>query len=1838
MINKVYGILSLTFLAFLFQCKPTVSPPVNVDLAGKILRSYTQGIISTRALLRYVFIEDVVSENDLGKPLPENTIRIKPNLPGKLYWETPNALVFKPETRFQSGTPYDIELDLKSLNPKGAKILSTLSYRITTRENNFSVARPMLMINPSNANIYELSGEIELADFMEASDIEKLLKAEINNQVLPISWQHQEDEQTSQYTIKNIPRAKDTEVKLSWDGKPLEIKQSGSHLVKIPGPDEFVLVNVQFESNPEPHLIASFSDVLKNNQNLTGLVFIKSNPARLRTVIDGNKVLIYFGNEVNGDIVLSVAPGVESADNKKITESTEWTVHIANLDPAVKFTGKGTIIPQSDELILPFEAVGLKAIDIEIFKIFDQNILQFLQINQLDEENELYRVGKLIRQLKIDLAQVNPRADAGHWAHYAIDLQPLIQVDPNAIYQVRIGFKPSYTSLSCLSGYQEEEEIFNVTEELVSFYENNYYGPAGYNEEYRWEDRNDPCKPAYYNNDHFISKNILISNLGIVAKKSDKNLFAAITDLRTAEPIPGALVDVYNFTLQKIAAITTDEHGLINQVLSEPAYALVVDQSGQKGYLRMADGYNLSTSAFDVDGEQIKKGLKGFIYAERGVWRPGDSIHLNFILNNLASELPLQYPVSLQLFDAQNKRVLQKINSQPIHGIYAFPLKTSSDAITGNWRAVIKAGGVEFRKTLKVEAIKPNRLKIRFELGEEILPNQQEALLEASWLTGIKSSGLHALVTGQWKPSTSGWTAYKEYIFQDPARLGQEQPVFTLLDGKLDTDGKGMVPLRISKDFKPAGKMNLNFKIDVSEPGGDFSTFNHSAVFHPYTHYAGIKLPSDPWGYKTLNINKPTSVQFVSIDPKGNFQRSRKLSIGVYELDWRWWWEDYGGGYAGYNSSDHVKAVQKTVVTTNNNGLAEWSPTVNHWGRYLIRVCDVVSGHCSGDFAYAGWPEDENNNFNMATLLRLQSNKEKYLADEMVEVNIPAPVSSKMLVTLETGTRVLESHWVTIDKSPYVFKFKARPEMSPAVYIHVAILQPHGNPVNDLPMRMYGILPLLFDHPATKLNPVIKSAAGFRPEKPETIEISEDEGKPMAYTLDIVDEGLLDLTNFKTPDPHKHFFAKEALGVKTWDLYDQVLGAYGGKIESILSIGGDEGINLLDEDKVVSRFKSPVIHLGPFELKKGEKKKHEIVIRNYVGSVRIMVVAAAQGAYGKADKTMPVKSPLMILPTLPRVLSVGEKLSLPVNVFITDDKIRKVELTVSEKNNLLKWGVNSKSINVTGSGESLEYFEFSTGTKSGKSTIVVEGKAGSELARQEIEIEIRNPNPIRTETKNELIQAGQTKTIPLNVPGSDGMLSSQLEVSVFQPVNLAKHLDFLVQYPYGCSEQTISAAFPQLYLEQFITLDAQRIKEIKTNIEATINDLAKFSLSDGSFSLWPGQSNTTDTWVTSYAGHFLLEAEKKGYIIPQHLLTNWKGYQKKLAGLWDPVQKPFYKSNHGLDQAYRLYTLALAGNPELGAMNRLKEYPLAGANARWRLASAYALIGQAEVAKSLIQTPLIKEDYIESGYTYGSPLRDMAMAMETYLDLGDQAKAAEFALDLTKTLNAEKPWNTQALAYALKVLGKFQTGQTAPGGNWSFRYSVQNGAKKNISSPQSSFLIDPAVQGKIPESVQVENTSSNPIYVQTSITFQPTQDTSGNTSNHLKMSVVYRDQARQPQDPSSIRKGELVWVAVTITNPGTKLKSYNNLALNHIFPAGWEIINQRMSSIQGPAQLFEYQDIRDDRVLTFFRLDQGKSKTFEVQVRATYEGRFTLPAIVCEEMYDLNVYAKIGGGVTLVER
>ena len=456
----------------------------------------------------------------------------------------------------------------------------------------------------------------------------------------------------------------------------------------------------------------------------------------------------------------------------------------------------------------------------------------------------------------------------------------------------------------------------------------------------------------------------------------------------------------------------------------------------------------------------------------------------------------------------------------------------------------------------------------------------------------------------------------------------------------------------------------------------------------------------------------------------------------------------------------------------------------------------------------------------------------------------------------------------------------------------------------------------------------------------------------MTYCVAIVDEGLLDLTRFKTPDPHSAFYAREALGVKSFDMFDYVIGAWSGGLERILTIGGDaEGGPV--KQKTANRFKPVVAYLGPFHLDKGEKQTKTFTLPSYIGSVRAMVVAAHKGSYGFIEKNVAVKKPLMLLATMPRVLGPGETIKLPVTVFAMENNIKNVNISLQSNPFLEVVGSSTQNISFTQTGEQMAYFDVRVKPNTGIGKVKLLASSGTEKANYEVELEIRNANPPVTSVSEITLNSGQQWNVTASAIGSPNTSTAVIEISSVPPMNLQKRLDYLIQYPHGCIEQTTSSVFPQLVLNQLTDLDDYKKSLVDKNVKAGILRLQNFQRPDGGFSYWPGLAES-DAWGSNYAGHFLLEAQVNGYFVSDYMIQQWKNFQRGRANNWTVTSENYYGAD--LDQAYRLFTLALAKAPELGAMNRLKEFKYLSAEAKWRLAAAYKLSGQENTALEFFQT------------------------------------------------------------------------------------------------------------------------------------------------------------------------------------------------------------------------------------------------------------------------------------------
>lgn len=1842
---------SLLFLIavglLLASCNRNRERAPEIDPAfGSFITAFTSGVISSRSTIRIRLTKDFPKPVNAGDQIDSDLFSFTPSLSGTARWFDKRTIEFTPDSPLKPGQTYDVDFSLSKLMEVPEK-LTTFSFQFKTMDQGFQVY--LDGIKPYHEDLAEwqqLTGRLVTYDEADSSLIEQIVAASQGSGDLQIRWNHHHGN-THYFTIDSIAREeKAGTVMVSWNGDPLGVDSESEQGVEVPALGDFKVLQVQMVQTPEQYIKIRFSDPIQRKQELEGVVYIEGF-SDVTYAIEGNLVSVYPGNRLSGDYKLVITDRLKNHRGYPIAEGAEKSLVFEELKPDFRMVGKGAVLPHSSGLLFPFEAVGLLAVDVMVTEIFEQNVQQFLQINDLEGSWQMERVARQILKKRIDLGErTNP--DLQEWHHYSIDLSELLDMKPGAIYRVQLRARREYAVYSeCGTDTKAEvAALQNVNSEVLStdwVDSRNSYDDYWNDFEYDYRERDNPCHDTYFRYKS-AARNVLASDLGIIAKAgADRKIHVVINNLLNTQPVQGAKVEFYNYQQQLITTATTDGEGMLDKELKEKPFLLVATKGDQKGYLRLEDGRSLSLSKFDISGVSVQNGVKGFFYGERGVWRPGDSLFLSFMMEDTEGLIPENHPISFTLVDPRGNKVQTLVQSHSVNGLYDFRTKTDPEAITGNYRATVKVGNRRFRKNLKIETVKPNRLKIYLDFGKELIAAGEAGVqgkLKAKWLHGAIARNLKAKVDLTVNQMKTRFEGYQGFQFDDPIRslYSEEETIF---EGRLNEEGVVEIDPVISFGENAPGMLKALFTTKVFEEGGGFSIDRYAINYSPFSHYVGVKAPKGTMYRGTLVTDEAHTFEVATVDQFGKKVSRKGLQVKVYQLNWRWWWDRYGDNLASYLGRSGTKLVLDTLVST-KNGKGSFDLMVNRpkWGRFLVRVTDPESGHSAGRIVYIDWPywARANRTVNeFATMLNFSSDKENYAVGEPVKVSFPSSTKGRALVCIENGSKVLQKFWVETQKGETRFEVKTTPEMSPNVFVHVSLLQPHHETANDLPIRLYGVIPILVENPETHLEPQITTPDVWRPETKVKVKVKESNGKNMTYTLAVVDEGLLDLTRFSTPKPWKHFYAPEALGVRTWDLYDQVMGAYSGELNKILSLGGD-GTNETKKDRKANRFKPMVRFVGPFELEAGKTATHNIDVPNYVGSVRVMVVAGQDKSYGHADKTVAVRKPLMVLSTLPRVLGPGETVKLPVNVFAMESQVKDVRIKIETNDMFIPKSGTSESITFKKIGDQVVNFELEVAKKLGIGKVKVIAVSGKERAVHEIELDIRTPNPPVMDVLQAVLQPGETWESPFSFDGVEGTVKGNLEVSTLPAIDLGRRLKYLIGYPHGCIEQTTSKAFPQLYLADVLKLDNNFREEIDYNIREALKKLSRFQISDGAFAYWPGNSYY-NSWGTNYAGHFMLEAERLGYQLPGGLRKNWVRFQQKAARDWTPNWKYrngwYSYGSSTLTQAYRLYTLALANAPELGAMNRLREEKYLPTAALWRLAAAYHLAGQPEVARELLHGRNFEvDDYTELSFTYGSSDRDQGMILESLCLMGDLPNAAVLARTVAGKLSKDRWMNTQATAYCLIGISRF-LGVVPIDENIEYQYTIGSGAVQqyNVAAVLHQKNVDSKAVAK-GSKISLKNEGKSILYARLLLEGVPIVGDQSRAANNLRMNVSYKTMDGVVIDPARIEQGTDFVATVSISNPGTR-GYLREMALSQIFPSGWEIHNVRLDegvTNTDANNYFQYQDIRDDRVYTYFWLNKNSTVTYRVRLNATYQGRFYLPTVLSESMYDRTINAREPGG------
>ncbi len=1784
------------------------------------VQAFTSGNVSRFAPISVSFTEEIPADKQNSEYLEEN-IKITPKCDVS-YSVTDNYIItVQPKGEFNRDTEYKVEINMSAFIDGLSGDLSEFVFRFKTLPLVCSGRFGDLTINSDNDDTYDLAFVLRTADRESDSEAEALVSFSETND---IEWSHNATGCVHTAVIKGI--------KPETENRRLtcKLKHSGNNDSKlgksIPNINDFDVYDVVVREGSERCVYVFFTKKLDEAQDIMGLAYIDGN-SNERMQVEGNCIKIFYDERLKGEVNVFVNKGIRSSKGLLFDTSAVFQKIIGDSNkPKISFVSQGSILPLSSDLRLNFRSVYMRGVVVRVIEVPQMNMGQFLQISDLDSDGEIRRVGKLIGQ-KVVFLDEDPMLDLTVPHIFSLDLSKLFKANPGSLYRIELS---GYSKLTAFPGAEsiaapkaEIKAYFaqHFAEEKLGLDGSGYYYYFNNGDHYNWSDYEDPTKESYYE-EMRVSKSVVATNLGIIAKcGAENNIKFWVSDIIDTKGRSGIKISVYDYRHYKLAEGRTNGDGYAELTYKDglPYYAVAEDDD-DISYLRLDDGNSLSMSEFETEGQKLQKGLNGFIYGDRGVWRPGDTLHIGFMLGDRASILPKEHPVTIEIRNPLGQVYARRTTSHGEMGLFAFNIPLSPDVPTGAWSAKITVGGASFSKILRVETVMPNRLKIVLDFGKGVLKKGSpvNGTLHAEWLNGAVARNLKYDIQTTFTKSVAEFKGYKGYTFDNKSVMFQKEEG-SIVEGR--TDEKGDAPLRFFFNGGSSAPCMLNATITtkVYEPSGQFSTDVESRQYSPYSSYVGISTPQK--GKDFLETDKAHTLRFAVVSPEGKPLANKSVNVRMYKVDWYWWWNSDDSYIADFASDTYYKPLFEKSLTTDSSGNAAFDFTCKKgdWGAYYIYAHNNESGHTATKMAYFDWdgnPERYGKS-DAATKLSFKPDKSEYKVGDIIKISIPSVKGAKALVSLENGSRVISADIYECTETHTSIEIPVTPEMTPNVYVHITLLQPYSSISNDMPIRLYGVASVNVNDPDSYLYPTITAKSEVLPNQEFSIKVGEKGGKEMAYTVAIIDEGLLDLTRFKTPDPWNQFNAHEALGVRTWDAYNLVIGAYGGKIEQLFSIGGDDELNMAAGARsLINRFTPVVKFAGPFHLKKGGVNTHKFFMPNYNGKVRVMVVAGNGNAYGSADKSIVVRQPVMVLGTLPRVIGQGDQISVPATVFATKEGIGSVKVSISCSNKFSVVGSSEATLDFKKIEDKSVVFSIKAGDIAGSGIVTITAKSGSCESVYKAELNVRSITDEKVEIKRFAVGAGKEWKGKVNSFGIPGTNTLEVELSGTKPINISGRMDYLIGYPHGCVEQLVSKAFPQIYLTKLVSLDESDAKSASDAVSYALSKLSSYQMYDGSMAYWQGAS-TTNVWGTAYALHFIVEAENAGYSVPYSVKENLVKYVSGVSKGWKPMQnKPLYVIEADVAaQAYRLYVLALNGSYDLGALNRLKEEtgtPLS----KCLMAGAYALAGNREAGGLLTSVTDYKSGDRSSDLIFGSELRDNALRLQVLCILDREAEANMLYNSVASELASDKWLSTQDIAMALTSVAWYQKkyGKSVPAkgsiiyGNEDMPFNSSVSIAKTLYRNADDF-----------GSVVIKNSGSQPLYVNIVNKGMVSGNALKQESNGIGLAVSYTDNEYRPVNVKDMSQGANFIATVTVKN--LSASDISNIAVTHIMPAGWEILG-----VSGEG--LSHYDLRDDRILSYIdALPLGKQIVITIRLNASYKGKYTLPAIKCEAMYNVSVRA-----------
>lgn len=1774
------------------------------------------GIVPNTSVLTLKFSKAVARGDSTTQWSATPYVEFTPTIPGRFIWSDSATLVFSPDAPFPGDTKFKAKLNtslltamagMKAFDGDDAFAFSTESFTLRSAEFFYDRLGEQRQVG--------IKVNLEFTYAVDPRDVANTIRITIDGE--PKQFARMATTEKSKVIAMDIGTVKELQkervIAIDFDKSLLSsetgtaIKLEKPFVYKMPGLEELKIYGHEFGFDGTTGWIRIRTSQEVMSQAVKKHLSIE--PSRDYVVEHEPDGFVVRGKfEPGTPFHLVIKKGLESELGGKTQHEYEADVVIGNVEPSFRFgSSRGSYMLLSGQRTLELKTVNLSSLTIRISQVFQNNIVFFLDHGRYYDYDYYYENEGSVREPKY-------RYTLGNYGRVLSD--------------------DSIT----ISG--------RTNEETISFLDLNPYLKNGFKGFYLVEIAN-PSEAW-----RSTSKLIAISDIGLIVKQSGNEMLAFAASLETNEPLANVQVSVISTNNQTMASAKTDQDGVARfEGLRETARDFVpklitAELESDFNFINLAD-YAVETSRFDVGGKRDANQLyDAFMYGDRTIYRPGEKIVVSAIVRNLTEKLPAQMPVRLKLYSPRGTLLSETQHTLNEEGSFESSYQTSAAMQTGDCRFELYTGNNLFLTSyvVSVEDFVPDRLRVNLKASaEKAKPSEQLTYdVQAFNFFGPPAAGRNYEFEGTFTPVPFSSERFREFRFSDDAATNYSgsPEVFT---GKTDQQGRARIEFSIPQNLTSTGLLRAQARVGVFDESGRPVYQYAQTLVYPKSYYIGIRNS----GRYYVSPNTPQKMELIAVDMNDKPIKNFKAKIELVRNEWHSVLRQHEQTKTLRYVSERREIPVRTERVTVSDKPLEYTYIVPRSGDYTLRVSkDGESGYNQFSFYSYSWATSDVTSFEIDPEARVDMvcDKKVYAPGDKAKILFQAPFNGKMLVTLERN-RVFSYRYLDVKDNAASLEVPVDEKFLPNVYVSAVLFRKIKE--QNIPlMAGHGFAPMMVEKKANRLEVAVVAPQKIRPKTKQSVSVKTNEAN-VFVTLAAVDEGICQVKNYKTPDPYDHFYQKKALETQTFDFFRDLIPEPVRSKGRSSTGGGDAELMAKRVNPIgVQRFTPLAIWSGIIKTNGSGAAEVTLDVPQFSGELRLMALAYKGDRFGSAQQPMKVADPIIITPALPRFLSPNDSLSMALTAFNTTARSTTLTFDIQTAGEVVPI-TKSAALEMGPNQEKFVGVALKSSSNVGKAVVTVRTSAFGETFETTTELPVRPISPFTSDAIAGYVDGGKTAQVFVKDDYLSFHRKAYITLSPYPVANFAKELKYLVGYPHGCLEQTVSKAFPQIYLRDIATMLDPTILNTGSPmyfVNEAITKVATMQEQNGAFTYWPGEQYYNN-WTTVYATHFLYEAKKAGYAVPEATL---KSAMSAVAAIARSKQTRdyYYYINQGQktvvkriadkSSLYALYVLALAGRPEKAVMDFYRnEKSLLTNDTRVLLAGAYAHANERKAFLDLLPAEFGAEQSVrESGGDFDSPTRANALILNVLLDTDlNNPNIPRYMEYLSKNYRSPYWFSTQDNAFTLLAFGKAARmasatkveGTISVGGK---ELSYKGGNQKFDIAPFGKPLtVSMAGNGRVYYSIVTEG-----IRKDGAVRIE---------DKGLRIRREYFDRSGTQINLSSVRQNDLLIVRLTLSSSVDRLE---NIAISDLLPAGFEIENPRLTATANypfvrNSATPEYMDVRDDRMNLYTSIIGGtREKEFYYMVRAVTPGVFQHAPVVAEAMYNADYYSASGQGVVRIGR